>query len=67
MTSASRAVGDRATEASGNFSGVITAVHELEGYPGFFEYSIRWDDGNYADERWGEDDLVPLPIDSTDS
>lgn len=67
IATAPRAVGDRATEAMGNFSGVITEVHGIEGYPDLFEYSIRWDDGNYADERWGEGDLWPLPIDSTDS
>lgn len=56
-----RHVGDRVKEAFGNFEGTITEVHDVPGYPDLAEYSIVWDDGEYADEIWTEQDLEPLP------
>ena len=56
-----RKVGDPVDEFFGNFSGVITEVHEVPDCPGMVEYSIRWNDGYYAGEIWSEQDLAPLP------
>lgn len=56
-----RQQGDRVEEFFGNFSGVITEVHEVPDCPGMVEYSIRWDDGEYDGETWSEQDLAPLP------
>lgn len=55
-----RQPGDRVDEYFGNFSGVITEVHEVPGYPDLAEYSIRWDDGEYDGETWSEQDLAPV-------
>lgn len=56
-----RNVGDRVEEFFGNFSGVITEVHDVPGEPDLVEYSIVWDDGEYDGETWSEQDLAPLP------
>jgi len=56
-----RKVGDRVSEYFSNASGTITAVTEVPGYPGIFEYDIEWDDSDYAGETWAEDELHTLP------
>ncbi len=37
--------------------GTITEVHEIPGMPDATEYSVVWDDGEYADEIWSEQDF----------
>lgn len=59
-----RKVGDRVQLArvgllAPDIFGAITEVHEVPGHPHLAEYSVDWDDGEYADEIWGEDDFEP--------
>lgn len=53
-----RAIGSRASEAFGNAHGTI--IHAVEIAPDVYEYGVAWDDGEYADETWTEQDLLPL-------
>jgi len=60
-----RKIGDRAAEAFGNAWGTITGVFPLSGAFGgtYYEYEIEWDDGDFAGERYTEDELLPIPVD----
>jgi len=60
-----RKIGDRAAEYFGNAWGTIIGAYPLTGAFGgtYYEYEIEWDDGDYAGERYTEDELMPIPVD----